>query len=196
MEAERLPRGADPTLHTKLGRGGLSDVEWTVQLLQMEHAADHPALRTTNTLEALEACVAMELMTEQDAQTLRTSWMLATSVRDALMLVRGRASDSLPSDVAELSALAGVLRPGVRPPNYSMSTYESLAERARLWSGSSTARNECSCSPSPFIPLGAVLQGEKSVFPARLTPKEHKNDDAPRPTPPGARHDQRGQSQA
>ena len=38
METERLPRGADPTPHTKLGRGGLSDVEWTVQLLQLQHA--------------------------------------------------------------------------------------------------------------------------------------------------------------
>ena len=34
MEAERLPRGVDPARHLKLGRGGLSDVEWTVQLLQ------------------------------------------------------------------------------------------------------------------------------------------------------------------
>ena len=51
VDAERLPRGADPTTHTKLGRGGLADVEWTVQLLQLQHAcrgagpadAGHPA---------------------------------------------------------------------------------------------------------------------------------------------------------
>ena len=35
IDAERLPRGADPNTHTKLGRGGLADVEWTVQLLQL-----------------------------------------------------------------------------------------------------------------------------------------------------------------
>ena len=35
MEAERMPRGADPALHVKLGRGGLSDVEWVAQLLQI-----------------------------------------------------------------------------------------------------------------------------------------------------------------
>src|SRR5690606_20998180 len=52
MEAERLPRGADPALHTKLGRGGLSDVEWTVQLLQLRHAYRVPELRTTGTLQA------------------------------------------------------------------------------------------------------------------------------------------------
>src|ERR1700710_500183 len=37
VERERLPRGADPQTHTKLGRGGLADVEWTVQLLQTPH---------------------------------------------------------------------------------------------------------------------------------------------------------------
>lgn len=130
MEAERLPRGADPTLHTKLGRGGLSDVEWTVQLLQMEHAADNPTLRTTNTLEGLDALVASQLMSAQDAETLRTSWMLATSVRDALMLVRGRASDSLPSDIAELSGLAGVLRPGSAPTEL-LDEYLRITRRAR-----------------------------------------------------------------
>ena len=38
VDAERLPRGADPATHTKLGRGGLADIEWTVQLLQMREA--------------------------------------------------------------------------------------------------------------------------------------------------------------
>ena len=38
VEAERLPRGADPAKHTKLGPGGIADVEWTVQLLQLQHA--------------------------------------------------------------------------------------------------------------------------------------------------------------
>lgn len=130
MEAERLPRGADPTLHTKLGRGGLSDVEWTVQLLQMEHAAEYPSLRTTNTLEGLEALVSTRLMTAQDAETLRTSWMIATSVRDAVMLVKGRSSDSLPSDVAELSGLAAVLRPGSAPTEV-LDEYLRVTRRAR-----------------------------------------------------------------
>ena len=53
MDAERLPRGADPATHTKLGRGGLADVEWTVQLLQLRHGAQVPGLRTTRTLPAL-----------------------------------------------------------------------------------------------------------------------------------------------
>src|SRR6185312_14786542 len=55
VESERLPRGADPARHLKLGRGGLSDVEWLVQLLQLQHAHERPELRTSNTLEALSA---------------------------------------------------------------------------------------------------------------------------------------------
>ena len=50
VEAERLPRGVDPARNTKLGPGGLADVEWTVQLLQLQHARTVPGLRTTRTL--------------------------------------------------------------------------------------------------------------------------------------------------
>ena len=57
VDAERLPRGADPRRHVKLGPGGLTDVEWTVQLLQLRHAARVAGLRTTATLPALEAAV-------------------------------------------------------------------------------------------------------------------------------------------
>ena len=53
IDRERLPRGADPKTHLKLGRGGLADIEWTVQLLQMRHAGTEPGLRTPRTLDAL-----------------------------------------------------------------------------------------------------------------------------------------------
>ena len=62
VDSERLPRGADPATNFKLGRGGLSDVEWTVQLLQMEHAGRVPELRTTKTLEALQVAVEHDLL--------------------------------------------------------------------------------------------------------------------------------------
>src|SRR5262249_40966594 len=88
MESERLPRGADPKLHTKLGPGGLSDVEWTVQLLQLQHGWAEPGLRTTRTREALAAARAAGLISTEDAATLDEAWVLATRVRNAVMLVR------------------------------------------------------------------------------------------------------------
>ncbi len=97
MESERMPRGADPKLHAKLGPGGLSDVEWTVQLLQLRHgAAEVPGLRTTRTREALAAAREAGLMSEEDACTLDEAWVLATRVRNAVMLVRGRAGTPSP----------------------------------------------------------------------------------------------------
>ncbi|UGQ09945.1 bifunctional [glutamine synthetase] adenylyltransferase/[glutamine synthetase]-adenylyl-L-tyrosine phosphorylase [Yinghuangia sp. ASG 101] len=109
IEAERLPRGADPTTHTKLGRGGLADVEWAVQLLQMQHAHTVPALRTTGTREALAAAAAAGLLDEQDARELDEAWVEATRVRNAVMVVRGRPSDQFPFDVRELAGVARLL---------------------------------------------------------------------------------------
>ena len=109
MEAERLPRGGDPGRHVKLGPGGLSDVEWVVQLLQLHHAAGDRRLRTTGTLEALEATVAAGLLDEPDATALRDAWLLASRIRNAITLLRGRPGDSLPTDVRELAAVAQVL---------------------------------------------------------------------------------------
>ena len=62
MEAERMPRGVDPALHLKLGPGGLSDVEWVVQLLQLRHAHAVPELRTTRTLAGLAAAAGAGLV--------------------------------------------------------------------------------------------------------------------------------------
>ena len=85
-----------PNTHTKLGRGGLADVEWTVQLLQLRNAHNVPALHNTSTLEALDAIGAAELIAEGDVDLLREAWLTATRARNALVLVRGKATDQLP----------------------------------------------------------------------------------------------------
>ncbi|MGW7042409.1 bifunctional [glutamine synthetase] adenylyltransferase/[glutamine synthetase]-adenylyl-L-tyrosine phosphorylase [Streptomyces avermitilis] len=131
MEAERLPRGADPTLHTKLGRGGLSDVEWTVQLLQLQHGWVEPGLRTTRTRPALAAACAAELLTGEDAAILDEAWVLATRVRNAVMLVRGRAGDTFPSDGRELAAVGRYLGYGPGHVGDMLDDYRRITRRAR-----------------------------------------------------------------
>ncbi|ULE32058.1 bifunctional [glutamine synthetase] adenylyltransferase/[glutamine synthetase]-adenylyl-L-tyrosine phosphorylase [Mycobacterium sp. IDR2000157661] len=106
VDAERLPRGADPNTHTKLGRGGLADIEWTVQLLQLRHAHEVSALHNTSTLQALDAIGAAELIAEGDVELLRQAWLTATSARNALVLVRGKATDQLPGPGRQLNAVA------------------------------------------------------------------------------------------
>ncbi len=106
VDSERLPRGADPNTHTKLGRGGLADVEWTVQLLQLRYAHDIPALHNTSTLQTLDAIGAAELIAEGDVDLLREAWLTATRARNALVLVRGKPTDQLPGPGKQLNAVA------------------------------------------------------------------------------------------
>jgi glutamate-ammonia-ligase adenylyltransferase len=132
MDAERLPRGADPATHTKLGRGGLVDVEWTVQLLQLRHGAQVPGLRTTRTLPALAAAREAELLAPDDTAALEAAWRIATRARNAVVLVRGRPSDQLPGRGKDL---AGVMRvvgyPPGRDPGQFLDDYRRVTRRAR-----------------------------------------------------------------
>ncbi len=106
VQSERLPRGADPNTHTKLGRGGLADIEWTVQLMQLRHAHEVPALHNTSTLESLDAIAAAGLVPAADVDLLRQAWLTATRARSALVLVRGKPTDQLPGPGRQLNAVA------------------------------------------------------------------------------------------
>ncbi|MFB6845022.1 bifunctional [glutamine synthetase] adenylyltransferase/[glutamine synthetase]-adenylyl-L-tyrosine phosphorylase [Streptomyces sp. NPDC056373] len=131
MESERLPRGADPKLHAKLGPGGLSDVEWTVQLMQLRHGSTEPGLRTTRTREALAAARTAGLITDEDAAILDEAWVLATRVRNAVMLVRGRAGDTFPTEPRELAAVGRYLGYGPGHAGDMLDAYRRTARRAR-----------------------------------------------------------------
>jgi len=131
MEAERMPRGVDPALHLKLGPGGLSDVEWVVQLIQLRHAGAVPGLRTTRTLAGLAAAAKAGLVTPEDAAVLARAWRLASQIRDAVVLVRGRAADVLPARAAELAAVASVLGYPSGGAQDLMQDYRQAARRAR-----------------------------------------------------------------
>jgi glutamate-ammonia-ligase adenylyltransferase len=131
MESERMPRGADPKLHTKLGPGGLSDVEWVVQLLQMRHGAQVPGLRTTRTRAALVAARDAGFVSADDTQVLDEAWVLATRVRNAVMLVRGRAGDTFPTEARELAAVGRYLGYGPGHAGDMLEDYRRTARRAR-----------------------------------------------------------------
>jgi glutamate-ammonia-ligase adenylyltransferase len=122
VETERLPRSADPATHTKLGRGGLADVEWAVQLVQLRHSGRVEALRGTRTLDALAAARDAGLIDPADAGVMAAGWRMSAQVRDALMLVRGRVGDEL----------AGVVRLlGGQDPGEFLDEYLRTARRSR-----------------------------------------------------------------
>lgn len=113
VESERMPRGVPATHHLKLGRGGLTDVEWTAQLLQLQHAHERPELRVTGTLATLAAAEQAGLVGAEDHQSLAEAWQLATRLRNANVLASGRTTaarvDRLPAERLALVRISRLL---------------------------------------------------------------------------------------
>ena len=128
IERERIPAREDPEFHLKLGKGSLSDIEWTVQLLQLRNG-----VAATGTLEALEALLARGTVDTQDAQVLRGAYEFLERTRNRLYLVGalpGGASpgDSLPAQSHQMSRLARSL--GTTPASLR-DEYRRVTRRAR-----------------------------------------------------------------
>lgn len=131
VESERLPRGADPARHLKLGRGSLSDVEWFVQLLQLQHALEVPALRTTSTLEALDGAVSAGFVSADDGERLGAAWRFASRTRSALVLWSGKTTDVLPVDRVQLEGVARLMEYPPGSASQLEEDYLGVTRRAR-----------------------------------------------------------------
>ncbi len=109
IEAERIPPGEDPDFHFKLGRGGLVDIEFLVQLLQMRWGRKDPDLRNPATVDAVGAAVEAGLLEPAEGRTLQEAYLFCSRLRNRLYLQTGRDIGSLPTDPTELARLALLL---------------------------------------------------------------------------------------
>ncbi|WP_295011062.1 bifunctional [glutamine synthetase] adenylyltransferase/[glutamine synthetase]-adenylyl-L-tyrosine phosphorylase [uncultured Microbacterium sp.] len=131
VEGERLPQGVDPRRHLKLGPGSLSDVEWLVQIVQLQHAHDVPGLRTTSTLDALAVAVAEGFVPHAAGERLRAAWLLSSRLRSAITLLGGQTKDLLPSDDRELDGVGRILGYPDRSGLAVEEEYLAVTRRAR-----------------------------------------------------------------
>jgi glutamate-ammonia-ligase adenylyltransferase len=131
VENERLPQGVDPTRHLKLGPGSLSDVEWLVQLLQLEHAHSIPGMRTTSTIDALRAARDAGIVGDTAADRLTEAWRLASRLRSANTLLSGQTSDVLPIDRKKLDGIGRLLGYPPRSATQVEEDYLGTTRRAR-----------------------------------------------------------------
>src|SRR4029077_15472013 len=92
IETERIPPGEDPRFHLKLGRGSLSDVEFTVQLEQLALGAKYPEVRVPSTLGALDALVVLGALDADDADHLLAAYRLCERARNYRYLLTGSPS--------------------------------------------------------------------------------------------------------
>jgi [glutamine synthetase] adenylyltransferase / [glutamine synthetase]-adenylyl-L-tyrosine phosphorylase len=131
IERERIPPGEDPQFHLKLGRGSLSDVEFTVQLLQLVHGGARRELRAPGTITALDRLRELGILDHEDSDALEAAYRFCERARNALYLRTGRPADALPSDHEELDRL-GLLLGYVHQPQSSLrDDYRRTTRRAR-----------------------------------------------------------------
>ena len=131
VEAERLPQGADPSRHVKLGRGSLSDVEWTVQLLQLQYAHQFPQLQTTSSITALRVAAHEQLISQEDASKLIEAWIFASRVRSGITIWADKATDVLPQDTRDLEGIARLLNYPPGSASRLEEDYLSITRRSR-----------------------------------------------------------------
>ena len=96
------------TTHVKYGAGGLLDVEYTVQYLQLMNGHQHPSIRTPNTLEAIDHICEKTLLTLEEGDQLKDNYLFLRQLIDGLRIVRGNAQDLVlpPSGSDEMVFLA------------------------------------------------------------------------------------------
>jgi glutamate-ammonia-ligase adenylyltransferase len=132
VEAERLPQGANPARHLKLGRGSISDVEWLVQLLQLRFGCEHPELRTTSTSSALSALSRLGILPADDVEKLAAGWLLASRCRSAEVLASDKRTDQLPNDLRQLEAMARILEHQPGQSQLLEESYLAVTRKARV----------------------------------------------------------------
>lgn len=116
-------------IEVKLGRGGIRDIEFTVQVLQLLNGGRLPSLRTTNTLEAIDALSRHALLRPLEAQALARNYIFLREVEHRLQIEGSQQRHALPRDPAELTLLARRL--GYRSGPSFMAEYRERCEENR-----------------------------------------------------------------
>lgn len=131
MEREVAHETAEQ-LNPKTGHGGLVDVEFAVQYLQLLHGREHPRVRTPNTLMAIDALLAEGCLGAEDADALRAGYLFLRRVEHRLRLVHGHALTAMPTRgkaLAQLARRLGVL--GADPGATFLAEYRACVARVR-----------------------------------------------------------------
>jgi glutamate-ammonia-ligase adenylyltransferase len=119
-------------INVKYSPGGIIDIEYATQYLQLLYGEDHPELRVTSTLDALDRLRRLSLVSEAESEMLRAAYLFLRNLIDALRIVRGDASDlALPEeDSDEFKSLARRL--GYRERDWKKGAV-ALAADIRRW---------------------------------------------------------------
>ncbi|MCC7519867.1 MAG: hypothetical protein IT578_11875 [Verrucomicrobiae bacterium] len=122
IEAEILKEGGLER-HVKLGRGGIREIEFSVQALQLIHGARHAFTQESGTLKSIQALHRLELLGGAEALALTRAYIFFRRVEHRLQMREDRQTHTLPESKTELAKLADGL------------DFASLAAFEKEWEG-------------------------------------------------------------
>ncbi|MGH8632249.1 MAG: hypothetical protein ACREU7_15990, partial [Burkholderiales bacterium] len=111
--------------NVKLGDGGIRDIEFFVQTLQVVNAASHPALRTTSTLGALQGLVEAGIISKDEEANIRGSYLFLRRLENHLQMIDEQQTHELPDDPAARLVLARSLGIGAASQDGILDEFES-----------------------------------------------------------------------
>jgi glutamate-ammonia-ligase adenylyltransferase len=103
---EKTGRAGETITDVKTGHGGIRDVEFTLQFLQLLNGSDLPQIRQRNTLKALAALERVGCLTDQEYRVLDDSYRFLRKTEHRLQLMFDLQTHRLPSGLDELAKLA------------------------------------------------------------------------------------------
>ena len=95
--------------NVKLGYGGIADIEFTIQILQLIHGKKNPRLRKTNTIESINMFVAHGMIDQVKADLVKENYIFLRKLECALRIIRQTPTNTLPEETTELAQLARLL---------------------------------------------------------------------------------------
>jgi glutamate-ammonia-ligase adenylyltransferase len=101
-----LTRSMEGETNLKLGRGGIREIEFFIQALQLVYAGKNPALRERNSLKALDTLLEARLIADEDHRKLTEAYRFLRTVEHRIQVVQERQTHNLPAKPEEILALA------------------------------------------------------------------------------------------
>ena len=95
--------------NVKLGFGGISDIEFVMQILQLMHGKKNPRIRKTNTMSALDMFVAQGMIDQSKADQLKDNYLFLRRLECALRIIRDKPTNNLPKEIRDLAQLARLM---------------------------------------------------------------------------------------
>ena len=129
IDAQAGQREVGPGFDVKRGAGGIREIEFIVQAMQLLHGGRHPELRVAGTMAALAALRDFGVLDEEDGKSLAAAYSFWRRVEHAVQARQGEQTHRLPEDAEAYLERALGNKPGLARPMAAMRAHAARVRR-------------------------------------------------------------------